>query len=62
MHTEKLGYGSTNLHTETLLDPALADRLNTAPNNLAQAMPIDNGFWVDHGEELEQRFNAWAAK
>jgi putative spermidine/putrescine transport system substrate-binding protein len=29
---------------------------------LTQAMPIDNGFWVDHGEELEQRFNAWAAK
>jgi putative spermidine/putrescine transport system substrate-binding protein len=62
LHTEKLGYGSTNLHTESLLDPALAERLNTAPNNLTQAMPIDNGFWVDHGEELEQRFNAWAAK
>jgi putative spermidine/putrescine transport system substrate-binding protein len=62
LHTEKLGYGSTNLHTESLLDPALVERLNTAPNNLTQAMPIDNGFWVDHGEELEQRFNAWAAK
>ncbi|MBH3426145.1 ABC transporter substrate-binding protein [Pseudomonas alkylphenolica] len=62
VHTEKLGYGSTNLHTESLLDPAVAERLNTSPDNLKQAMPIDNGFWVDHGEELEQRFNAWAAK
>jgi putative spermidine/putrescine transport system substrate-binding protein len=62
VHTEKLGYGSTNLHTESLLNPALAERLNTAPNNLAQAMPINNGFWGDHEEELEQRFNAWAAK
>jgi putative spermidine/putrescine transport system substrate-binding protein len=61
-HTEKLAYGSTNLKTESLLDPALAARLNTAPANLEQAMPIDNGFWVDHGEELEQRFNAWVAK
>lgn len=62
MHTEKLGYGSTNLHTQSLLAPVLAARLNTAPSNLAQAMPINNGFWVDHGEELEQRFNAWASK
>lgn len=62
LHTEKLGYGSTNLRTETLLDQDLAVRLNTSPSNLAQAIPIDNGFWVDHGEELEQRFNAWSAK
>ncbi|NWB88205.1 MULTISPECIES: ABC transporter substrate-binding protein [Pseudomonas] len=62
MHTEKLGYGSTNLKIQPLLAPALAARLNTAPDNLAQAMPMDNGFWVDHGEELEQRFNAWVAK
>ena len=62
IHTEKLGYGSTNLKTESLLDPALAKRLNTAPDNLAQAMPINNSFWVDHGEELEQRFNSWVAK
>jgi len=23
---------------------------------------IDVGFWADNGEQLEQRFNAWAAK
>ncbi|WP_397449356.1 ABC transporter substrate-binding protein [Pseudomonas sp. NA-150] len=62
IHTEKLGYGSTNLETAALLEPALAARLNTAPNNLEQAMPIDSEFWVNHGEELEQRFNAWVAK
>jgi putative spermidine/putrescine transport system substrate-binding protein len=62
IHTEKLGYGSTNLHTASLLDPTLAARLNTAPANLAQAMPMNSEFWVDHGEELEQRFNAWVAK
>lgn len=62
IHTEKLGYGSTNIHTQALLDQKLAARINTAPSNLAKAMPIDNSFWVDHGEELEERFNAWAAK
>ncbi|WP_136476104.1 ABC transporter substrate-binding protein [Pseudomonas sp. DG56-2] len=62
IHTVKLGYGSTNLHTASLLDPAMAARLNSAPANLAQAIPMNNEFWVDHGEELEQRFNAWVAK
>ncbi|MGY2170770.1 extracellular solute-binding protein [Pseudomonas gingeri] len=61
LHTAKLGYGSTNVRTAALLDPALAARLNTDPDNLAQAMPIDSEFWVNHGEELEQRFNAWVA-
>ena len=62
IHTTKLGYGSTNLHTAGLLDPALAAQLNTAPDNLAQAIPMDSEFWVNNGEDLEQRFNAWVAK
>ena len=62
VHTAKLGYGSTNLHTAGLLDPALAAQLNTAPDNLAQAIPMDSEFWVNNGEDLEQRFNAWVAK
>lgn len=62
IHTVRLGYGSVNLGTTELLDPALVERLNTAPANLQQAVPVDFSFWVDHGEDLEQRFNAWAAK
>lgn len=62
IHSEKLGYGSTNLRTAALLEPALLARLNTAPANMAQAVPLDSNFWVDHGEDLEERFNAWAAK
>lgn len=62
IHTVKLGYGSTNLKTTSLLDPTLAQRLNTAPSNLQQAVPLNIAFWVDHGEDLEQRFNAWVAK
>ena len=36
--------------------------LPTAPANLEGARSVDAAFWVDHGEELEQRFNAWAAR
>ncbi|EPO8351766.1 extracellular solute-binding protein, partial [Pseudomonas aeruginosa] len=62
IYTSKMGYGSTNLKTAPLLDPSVLERLNTAPGNLEQAVPVDFEFWVDHGEDLEQRFNAWAAK
>jgi putative spermidine/putrescine transport system substrate-binding protein len=29
--------------------------------NLEGALAMNVEFWVDHGEELEERFNAWAA-
>lgn len=62
IHTEKLGYGSTNRKTAALLEESVQVRLNTAEQNLAQALPMDNEFWVDHGEDLEERFNAWVAR
>ncbi|HCV41207.1 MAG TPA: spermidine/putrescine ABC transporter substrate-binding protein, partial [Pseudomonas sp.] len=36
--------------------------LPTAPGNMAEAQLVNAEFWVDHGEELEERFNAWAAR
>lgn len=62
IHTEQLGYGSTNVKTNALLAPELAAQLNTSPQNMAQALPMDMSFWVDHGEDLEERFNVWAAR
>jgi putative spermidine/putrescine transport system substrate-binding protein len=29
---------------------------------MAKAVQVNATFWLEHGEELEQRFNAWAAK
>jgi putative spermidine/putrescine transport system substrate-binding protein len=62
IHTEQLGYGSTNTKTNDLLDSKLLPRLNTAPENLTAALALDSEFWVDYGEDLELRFNAWVAK
>jgi len=59
---ENIPYGPTNKKTIALLDPAIAANLPTAPANLANALPVDTKFWIEHGEDLEQRFNAWAAK
>ena len=39
----------------------LAD-MPTTPENIANQVPMDVVFWGDYGEQLEQRFNAWAAK
>lgn len=62
LHSEKLGYGAVNLHSIGLVNKSLADRLNTSPDNIKQSLAFSNEFWVDHGEELEARFNAWVAK
>jgi putative spermidine/putrescine transport system substrate-binding protein len=34
----------------------------TTPENIANQVAIDVTFWADYGEQLEQRFNAWAAR
>ncbi|KAA9001957.1 ABC transporter substrate-binding protein [Affinibrenneria salicis] len=59
---ENIPYGPTNKGAMSLIAPAIAKNLPTAPENLAQALQVDTEFWIDHGEELEQRFNAWAAQ
>lgn len=56
-----IAYGPTNGKAVSLIDPKQAENLPTAPANLQEALAIDIPFWVDHGEELEQRFNTWAA-
>jgi len=59
---ENIPYGPTNKKATAMIEPAIAANLPTAPDNLINALPVDTQFWIDHGEELEQRFNAWAAK
>ncbi|AJC66545.1 ABC transporter substrate-binding protein [Dickeya zeae] len=59
---ENIAYGPTNSKTTALLNPSISNNLPTAPDNLAQSVQVDTEFWIDHGEELEQRFNAWAAQ
>lgn len=62
VYSQNIAYGPTNAKTIKLLDKTVAAELPTAPANLKDAVPLNVQFWVDNGEELEQRFNAWAAK
>ncbi len=60
--SENIPYGPVHRKTLALLPTAVQEQLPTAEANLAEAQAVDAEFWVDHGEELEQRFNAWAAR
>ena len=58
----EIPYGPTNLKGLNGIPAAITAELPTAPANMAGSLPSNTAFWVEHGEELEQRFNAWAAK
>ena len=58
--SEHLAYGPTNPNTLQLLPASLAGNLPSSTPNLAGALRIDTAFWIEHGESLERRFNAWA--
>ena len=45
-----------------LLDKALLKDMPTTPENIQNQVAMDVTFWADYGEQLEQRFNAWAAR
>lgn len=62
VYAENIPYGPVNIKTSPLLDPARLAKLPTAPDNLAVSVQVNSDFWLEHGEDLEQRFNAWAAK
>ena len=45
-----------------LLAKDILKDMPTTPENIANQVQIDVSFWADNGEQLEQRFNSWAAK
>ncbi len=59
---ENIPYGPTNIHAGKMLAPERLSTLPTAPDNLTKSLQVSSDFWLEHGEDLEQRFNAWAAK
>ena len=45
-----------------MLKPEVLANVPNSPANARNALFNDLEFWTDHGEELEQRFTAWAAR
>ncbi|MBP6117255.1 MAG: ABC transporter substrate-binding protein [Neisseriaceae bacterium] len=57
-----VAYGLPNKEAASRVAPDLAVDLPTTAANMAEAMPLDVDFWIDHSEELTERFNAWLSK
>jgi putative spermidine/putrescine transport system substrate-binding protein len=61
-YASKIAYGPTNNSALKLLDAKTLANLPTSAKNAKDAVANNLQFWTDHGEDLEQRFTAWAAK
>jgi putative spermidine/putrescine transport system substrate-binding protein len=58
--SERMAYGPTRRAAIELLPARLAGSLPSSTRNLAAALRVDTAFWIEHGDALEKRFNAWA--
>lgn len=55
-------YGVSNVKAMEALSPERLSKLPSAPENMKNAVRFDAGFWIDHGEELSERFASWVAQ
>jgi putative spermidine/putrescine transport system substrate-binding protein len=52
----------TNASATGLVDKSVLPDLPTNPANLKTALYINDKFWLENLDKLNQRFNAWLAK
>ncbi len=57
-----IAYGPVNNNAFKRMDYKMLSQLPTSTANVKDQVQQNMKFWTDHGEELEQRFTAWAAK
>ncbi|HJV81091.1 ABC transporter substrate-binding protein [Noviherbaspirillum sp.] len=58
----KIAYGPVNNNAFKRMDYKMLSQLPTSTTNVKDSVQQNMKFWTDHGEELEQRFTAWAAR
>jgi len=51
--------GLTNRAASERIDPRLRLDTPSDPRNMTNALELDANFWVEYGDQLTQRFNAW---
>ena len=61
-YAKNIAYGPANLSAIKALDAKTLANLPNSPANGKNAVLQNMTFWTDHGDELEQRFAAWASK
>jgi len=58
----KIAYGPTTKAAIGMIDPKISANLATAPENFKGSLYINDKFWLENLDKLNQRFNAWLAK
>lgn len=61
-YAHHIAYGPANVAALKALDAKTLANLPNSPANGKNAVLQNIAFWTDHGDELEQRFAAWASK
>jgi putative spermidine/putrescine transport system substrate-binding protein len=61
-YANHIAYGPVNNNAFKRMDYKTLSQLPTSTANIKDSVQSNLQFWTDHGEELEQRFTAWAAK
>jgi putative spermidine/putrescine transport system substrate-binding protein len=54
--------GLTNVEAGKRIDPVYKRDTPSDPANMTDALALDGDFWVEYGDQLTQRFNAWVAR
>ncbi|SAK59246.1 extracellular solute-binding protein [Caballeronia calidae] len=62
VYAQHIAYGPVNKAAISALDAKTKSDMPNSPENAKNAVLQDMAFWTDHGDELEQRFTAWASK
>jgi putative spermidine/putrescine transport system substrate-binding protein len=57
----RIPYGVTARAANRHIPAAVLANLPTAPQNAADALPINDRFWLDNLDRLNQRFHSWLA-
>ncbi len=61
-YASRIAYGPVNVNAFKRMDNKMLAGLPTSTANVKDSVQQNLQFWTDHGEELEQRFTAWAAR
>ncbi|RWP83473.1 MAG: ABC transporter substrate-binding protein [Mesorhizobium sp.] len=60
--TKHIAYSPAIVAAEKHIKPEVNAELPTSSKNVKGGFPMDVQFWVDHQEDLAQRFNNWVAQ
>ncbi|WP_216655530.1 ABC transporter substrate-binding protein [Vibrio sp. Vb339] len=59
---EKIPYGVINKQVKSMLTKSTINQLPNSEQNILDAVHLDSYFWLDHEEELQQRFTRWVSQ